>query len=106
MEIFDKFQQVANLSSKSLNQAFFKRSLLVLMPSQKVRLVEGRYLYSTESAYTMFCAYIWGVHKHRVPIRLFEWSIDGGCKRGMDAGTLCFASGKPAKKWALWGRSY
>lgn len=22
------------------------------------------------------------------------------------AGTLCFASGKPAKKWALWGRSY
>eukprot|EP00245_Coleochaete_scutata_P004797 TRINITY_DN17796_c0_g1_i1.p1 TRINITY_DN17796_c0_g1~~TRINITY_DN17796_c0_g1_i1.p1 ORF type:complete len:545 (-),score=127.98 TRINITY_DN17796_c0_g1_i1:357-1991(-) len=21
-------------------------------------------------------------------------------------GTLCFASGKPAKKWALWGRSY
>lgn len=21
-------------------------------------------------------------------------------------GTLCFASGKPAKNWALWGRSY
>jgi len=24
----------------------------------------------------------------------------------MPAGTLCFASGKPAKNWALWGRSY
>lgn len=21
-------------------------------------------------------------------------------------GTVCFASGKPAKNWALWGRSY
>ncbi|GJN11636.1 hypothetical protein PR202_ga29839 [Eleusine coracana subsp. coracana] len=21
-------------------------------------------------------------------------------------GTLCFASGKPAKKWSFWGRSY
>ncbi|KAF3515906.1 hypothetical protein DY000_02061964 [Brassica cretica] len=21
-------------------------------------------------------------------------------------GTLCFASGKPAKKWTYWGRSY
>ena len=21
-------------------------------------------------------------------------------------GTLCFASGRPAKNWALWGRSY
>ena len=21
-------------------------------------------------------------------------------------GTLCFKSGKPAKNWALWGRSY
>jgi prolyl-tRNA synthetase len=24
----------------------------------------------------------------------------------LPAGTLCFASGKPAKNWALWGRSY
>eukprot|EP00897_Mesotaenium_endlicherianum_P004837 jgi/Mesen1/4381/ME000222S03504 len=24
----------------------------------------------------------------------------------LPAGTLCFASGKPAKRWALWGRSY
>uniref|UniRef100_A0A7N0TUI7 Uncharacterized protein n=1 Tax=Kalanchoe fedtschenkoi TaxID=63787 RepID=A0A7N0TUI7_KALFE len=25
---------------------------------------------------------------------------------GLNAGTLCFASGKPAKKWTYWGRSY
>ena len=24
----------------------------------------------------------------------------------LPAGTKCFASGKPAKSWALWGRSY
>ncbi len=24
----------------------------------------------------------------------------------LPAGTPCFASGKPAKNWALWGRSY
>eukprot|EP00898_Chlorokybus_atmophyticus_P005396 jgi/Chlat1/5858/Chrsp4S06371 len=24
----------------------------------------------------------------------------------LEEGTVCFASGKPAKKWALWGRSY
>ena len=24
----------------------------------------------------------------------------------MPEGTLCFASGKPAKRWTLWGRSY
>lgn len=24
----------------------------------------------------------------------------------LPAGTVCFASGKPAKNWALWGRSY
>jgi len=24
----------------------------------------------------------------------------------LPAGTTCFASGKPAKNWALWGRSY
>ena len=24
----------------------------------------------------------------------------------LPAGAVCFASGKPAKNWALWGRSY
>ncbi|GMP87309.1 hypothetical protein CsSME_00039738 [Camellia sinensis var. sinensis] len=24
----------------------------------------------------------------------------------LDEGVLCFASGKPAKKWTYWGRSY
>ncbi|MCL7030782.1 hypothetical protein MKW94_006659 [Papaver nudicaule] len=24
----------------------------------------------------------------------------------LSEGTLCFASGKPAKKWTYWGRSY
>ena len=24
----------------------------------------------------------------------------------LEEGTLCFASGKPAKNWTLWGRSY
>ncbi|GAB2226017.1 hypothetical protein Droror1_Dr00021800 [Drosera rotundifolia] len=24
----------------------------------------------------------------------------------LEEGTLCFASGKPAKKWSYWGRSY
>jgi hypothetical protein len=27
-------------------------------------------------------------------------------KKKTIAGTACFASGKPAKKWTYWGRSY
>jgi prolyl-tRNA synthetase len=30
----------------------------------------------------------------------------GGEQEELPEGTLCFASGKPAKNWALWGRSY
>jgi len=28
------------------------------------------------------------------------------CVACPNSGTLCFASGKPAKKWSFWGRSY
>ncbi|KAB2609988.1 proline--tRNA ligase C19C7.06 [Pyrus ussuriensis x Pyrus communis] len=37
-----------------------------------------------------------------------SWAYSTRTKLKMDfcAGTLCFASGKPAKKWTYWGRSY
>ncbi|GFS30578.1 tRNA synthetase-related [Actinidia rufa] len=47
----------------------------------------------------------------RLSMTLF-WG-DGDCGGGCEeddgvgrGGTLCFASGKPAKKWTYWGRSY